>query len=210
MHRSCGLNNRSFFSWKNSPCCRFGQQGLSLLLLPVVRDAARQRPCDFVAVLGKEADVVAVDEACLHEDGGHGGIAQDAETWMRLDAAIGVAAVDGRETFYELALDAVGERFAVAAEGIAVGFRTSAAARVDVDGHEQVGGPAVGGVDDAGIARRFAVEVVTLQQLYFQARGLEVFAAEAAVGNGKVAFAQVVAGIDAAGVGIAAEGVTGI
>ena len=104
------------------------------MLLPVVRDAARQRPCDFVAVLGKEADVVAVDEACLDEDSGHGGITQDAETWMRLDAAIGVAAVDGRETFYELALDAAGECFAAAAEVIAVGFGTSAAARIDVDG----------------------------------------------------------------------------
>ena len=180
------------------------------MLLLVVRDASCQCSCDVVAVLGKERYVVAVDEACLDEDSGHGGITQDAETGMRLDAAIGVAAVEGRETFYELALDAVGECFAAAAEGIAVGFGTSAAARVDVDGEEEVGGPAVGGVDDAGIAGRFAVEVVTLQQLYFQARGFEVFAAAAAVGNGKVAFAQVVAGIDAAGVGIAAEGVTGI
>ena len=47
--------------------------------LPVIRHAPGKGSCYVVAVAGEEVCVLAVDKAGFDEDGGHSGVAQDAE-----------------------------------------------------------------------------------------------------------------------------------
>jgi len=132
--------------------------------LPVIRHATGDGPCDIVAVAGEEVYVLAVDKAGFHQHGGHGGVAQDAEGGMGFDAAVLVASIEGGKGFYELVLDAGCHPSVRAALFVAVGFRAPPAAGVDVDAEEDIGGPVVGGVHDAGAAGGLAVEVMALQE----------------------------------------------
>ena len=107
-------------------------------------------------------------------------------------------------------MDAVGKSAARAVEVVAVGFGAAAAAGVDVDADEYIRRPCVGRVDDAGVGRGLAVEVMALEEAHLAACRLQVFAAEGAVGQRQVAFAQGQGRIYAAGVRVTAKGVTGI
>ncbi len=88
-------------------------------------------------------------------------MAQDADGGMGFYAAVFVALVEGGEAGYELVLDGLGESSARAVFVVAVGFCAPPAASVDVDGDEDIGGPVIGFVYDAGIARGLAVEVMS-------------------------------------------------
>lgn len=79
-------------------------------------------------MLGQEGDVCAINKAGFHEDGGHGGMAQDAEGGMGFNASVFIACVKGGETFDKLVLDAAGKPAARAAGVVAEGFRASPAA----------------------------------------------------------------------------------
>ena len=179
-------------------------------LLAIVGDASCNRPGNVVAVTGQQGGIIAVDEAGLDEDGGHIGTPQDAEVVALFDAAVIIAVVDGLQAGDELVLDAGGERPRLTGDVVAVGLRAAAAARVDVDADEEVCGPAVGGIDDTGPARRLAAQVLALQEFHGAARLLEIAAGKTAIGQREVAFAQAKLRIDAAGVGIAAQGLPGI
>ena len=179
-------------------------------ILPVIRHPACDSSGDIVAVGGEEVYVCAVDEAGFDEDGGHSGVAEDAEGGMGFDAAVFVACVKGGKAFYQLVLEAGRQSSARAALFVAVGFCAPPAAGVDVDAEEDIGGPVVGRVHDARIAGGLAVEVMALEEPYGAACRLQVFTAEGAIGQRQVTFAQGQGGIYAAGVGGAAEGVAGI
>lgn len=159
---------------------------------------------------GEEVYVLAVDKAGFHQHGRHGGLTQDAEGGMGFDAAVFVACVKGGKAFYQLVLEAGRQSSARALQVVAVGFCTPPAAGVDVNADEDIGGPVVGRVHDARVAGGLAVEVMALEEFDRAACGLQVFAAEGAVGQGQVAFAQGQGGIYAAGVRVTAEGVAGI
>ena len=64
---------------------------------PVIRHPACDSSGDIVAVGGEEVYVLAVDKAGFDEDGGHGGLAQDAEGGMGFYAAVFVVWVKGGE-----------------------------------------------------------------------------------------------------------------
>ena len=136
-------------------------------ILSVIRHPSCDGSGDIVAVGGEDLCVRAVDKAGLDEDGGHGGVAQDTEGGMGFYAAAFVAWVEGGEGFYELVLDGAGELSARSLQVVAVGFCAPAAAGVDVDAEEDIGGPVIGGVHDAGVAGGFAVEVMALQEFDF-------------------------------------------
>ena len=72
----------------------------------VIRHAPGKGSCYVVAVAGEEVYVLTVDKAGFDEDGGHSGVAQDAEGGMGFDAAVLVTCVKGGEAFYQLVLDA--------------------------------------------------------------------------------------------------------
>lgn len=182
----------------------------SVGLLAIVGDASGNRPGDVIAVIGQQGSIIAVDEAGLDEDGGHVGTPQDAEVVALLDAAVIITVVNGLQAGDELALDAGSERPRLARDVVAVSLRAAAAARVDVDADEEVGGPTVGGIHDTGPARRLAAQVLALQELHLAARLLEIAAGKTAIGQGKVTFAQAKIRIDTAGVGIAAQCVPGV
>lgn len=133
----------------------------------VIRHAPGKGSCYVVAVAGEEVYVRAVDEAGFDEDGGHGSVAQDAEGGMGFYAAVFVACVKGGKAFYQLVLDAGRQSSARAALFVAVGFCAPPAAGVDVDAEEDIGGPVIGRVHDAGVAGGFAVEVMALQEFDF-------------------------------------------
>ena len=116
---------------------------------------------------GEEVYVLAVDKAGFHQHGRHGGLAQDAEGGMGFDAAVFVGWVKGGKGFYELVLDGAGESSARALQVVAVGFGAAPAAGVDVDAEEDIGGPVIGGVHDAGVAGGLAVEVMALEEFDF-------------------------------------------
>ena len=136
-------------------------------ILPVIRHPAGDGSGDVVAMAGEEVCVCAVDKAGFDEDGGHGGVAEDAEGGMGFYAAVFIVCVKGGEAFYQLVLDGAGKSAARAVEVVAVGFCAAAAAGVDVDADEDIGGPVVGRVHDAGGAGGFAVEVMALQKFDF-------------------------------------------
>ena len=133
----------------------------------VIRHPSCDGSCDIVAVGGEEVYVLAVDKAGFDENGGHGSVAQDAEGGMGFYAAVFVALVEGGEVFYELVLDGAGESSARSLQVVAVGFCAPPAAGVDVDAEEDIGGPVIGRVHDAGVAGGFAVEVMALQEFDF-------------------------------------------
>ena len=178
--------------------------------LPVIRHPACDSSGDIVAVGGEDLCVGAIDKTGFDENGGHGSVAQDAEGGMGFYAAVFVVWVKGGKGFYELVLDGAGESSARSLQVVAVGFCAPPAAGVDVDAEEDIGGPVVGRVYDARVAGGLAVEVMALEEFDRAACGLQVFAAEGAIGQGQVTFPQGQGGIYAAGVGGAAEGVTGI
>ena len=86
---------------------------------------------------------------------------------MGFYAAVFVAFIEGGKGFYELVLDGAGELSARALQVVAVGFCAPPAAGVDVDAEEDIGGPVIGRVHDAGVAGGFAVEVMALQEFDF-------------------------------------------
>ena len=136
-------------------------------VLPVIRHAPGKGSCYVVAVAGEEVYVLAVDKAGFHQHGRHGGLAQDAEGGMGFYAAVFVACVKGGKAFYQLVLEAGRQSSARAALFVAVGFCAPPAAGVDVDAEEDIGGPVIGRVHDAGVAGGFAVEVMALQEFDF-------------------------------------------
>ena len=140
-----------------------------LYILSVIRHPACDSSGDIVAVGGEEVYVLAVDKAGFDEDGGHGSVAEDAEGGMGFYAAVFVAWGEGGEGFYELVLEGAGELSARALQVVAVGFCTPPAAGVDVDADEDVGGPVVGFVYDAGVGRGLAVEVMALEEPHLAA-----------------------------------------
>ena len=134
---------------------------------PVIRHASGEGSCYVVAVVGEEVYVLAVDKAGFHQHGRHGGFTQDTEGGMGFDAAVFVACVKGGKAFYQLVLEAGCQSSARAALFVAVGFCAPAAAGVDVDAEEDIGGPVIGRVHDAGVAGGLAVEVMALQKFDF-------------------------------------------
>ena len=88
----------------------------------VIRHAPGKGSCYVVAVAGEEVYVLTVDKAGFDEDGGHSGVAQDAEGGMGFDAAVFVACVKGGKAFYQLVLEAGRQSSARAALFVAVGL----------------------------------------------------------------------------------------
>ena len=93
-------------------------------------------------------------------------MAQDAKAFVFLYAPVKVALIQGFDGIHQLLLDAGGQPPACAIAPIAVGFRPSAAARVDVDADEYIRKPTVGLPGDTGVGRGFCGQVMALQELY--------------------------------------------
>ena len=84
-----GYHHYSICSFIIPPHLRTGKK------ICVIRHAPGKGSCYVVAVAGEEVYVLTVDKAGFDEDGGHSGVAQDAEGGMGFDAAVFVACVKG-------------------------------------------------------------------------------------------------------------------
>ena len=111
-----GYHHYSICSFIIPPHLRTGKK------ICVIRHAPGKGSCYVVAVAGEEVCILTVDKAGFDEDGGHSGVAQDAEGGMGFDAAVFVACVKGGEGFYELVLDGAGESSARSLQVVAVGL----------------------------------------------------------------------------------------
>ena len=80
-----GVDKAYVFDWSN--------------ILPVIRHPAGDGSGDVVAMAGEEVCVCAVDEAGFDEDGGHSGVAQDAEGGMGFYAAVFIVFIEGGKGF---------------------------------------------------------------------------------------------------------------
>ena len=145
-----GYHHYSICSFIIPPHLRTGKK------ICVIRHAPGKGSCYVVAVAGEEVYVLTVDKAGFDEDGGHSGVAQDAEGGMGFDAAVFVACVKGGKAFYQLVLEADRQSSARAVLFVAVGFCAPPAAGVDVDAEEDIGGPVIGRVHDARVTGGFA------------------------------------------------------
>ena len=156
-----------------------GVSHLGTILAPsgqtlVIGDAAGDGPRDVVKVPQQEEGIVAVDKADFDERSRHRRAAQDGERWPGEDAAVLESLVERVERAVQLVLDGAGKLHAGGIGSIAEGLVASAAASVDVDREEQVGSPCVRNVDDTGIGRTLANQVVALEYADFLADGPEV------------------------------------
>ena len=156
-----------------------GVSRLGAILAPsgqtlVIGDAAGDGPRDIVKVPQQQEGVVAVDEADFDERSRHRCAAQDGERGPGEDAAVLESSVECVERAMQLVLDGAGKLHAGGIGPIAEGLAASAAASVDVDREEQVGSPCVRDVDNTGVCRTLAEQVVALEYADFLADGPEV------------------------------------
>lgn len=176
-----------------------------------VRDAVAE---DALVVLQEQGVVFFVDESRLDEDGRHARPAQYGEAGCRLDAAIREVRGDVVYRLVELGLHVLGNQETPIGACAVVGLAATsgmAAAGIGMDGDEDVGIPAVRACRDVWLSRRFAAQVVALQDLDLVVA--EAFEHEGTVGRdagGDITFALAVVHIECAGIRIAVRGVTGI
>ena len=94
----------------------------------------------------QQPHIRAVNEAQLHERGGHHGFPQDAQAGAFLDTPVKITFVQGLHGHDQLILDGGSQPPACAVPPVTEGFRTSAAAGVDVDGDKGIRKAVIGGV----------------------------------------------------------------
>ena len=156
-----------------------GVSRLGAILAPsgqtlVIGDAAGDGPGYIVKIPQQQESVVAVDEADFDERSRHRRAAQDGERWPGEDAAVLESSVECVERAVQLVLDGAGKLHAGGIRPVAERLAASAAASVDVDREEQVGSLCVCDVDNTGVCRTLAEQVVALEYADFLADCPEV------------------------------------
>ena len=89
-------------------------------------------------MLSQQPHIRAVNEAQLHERGGHHGFPQDAQAGAFLYSPVKITFVQGLHGHDQLILDGSSQPPACAALPVTEGFRTASATGVDVDGDKGI------------------------------------------------------------------------